>query len=130
MNRTRAAWVGLAVYAAGTFALATQSSQSRPQAAAVLVFEHADKVAHAGAYGVLGGAAALAACGLGPGLPFAARVVAGAVPAAAYGAVDELHQARTPGRDASLGDLAADAVGACAGALLMACWRRPRSRTG
>ena len=43
---------------------------------------------------------------------------------AIYGLVDELHQIPIPGRFWSEWDLAADALGACAGAVMATTWER------
>ncbi|MDP9236635.1 MAG: VanZ family protein [Chloroflexota bacterium] len=76
-----------------------------------------DKVAHFGEYGVLAfllaGATRRYAGGRLTPLLLAACVAV----CMAYGASDEFHQRFVPGRDASLDDLAADAVGSVAGAL-------------
>jgi hypothetical protein len=77
-----------------------------------------DKVAHFGEYSVLAfllaGVARRSARGR-VAMPLLA--VGCIVLAAAYGASDEFHQRFVPGRDAGLDDLAADAIGATAGAL-------------
>jgi VanZ family protein len=77
------------------------------------IFSH-DKLLHAAAYSVLAGlaAAALAWTRLGP----VRGAIVAAFLAAAYGASDEWHQSYVPGRQADAADLAADAVGAIAGA--------------
>ncbi len=77
-----------------------------------------DKVAHGGAYAVLGALLALAA-----GRPLLAIAVA-----TAYGASDELHQAFVPGRTPDVLDLLADLVGASLGAGAVAFLRRRRRR--
>lgn len=69
-----------------------------------------DKLAHAAVYCVLG-LLCLRAChgGLGPlrtGPTLLALLLA-----LGYGAFDELHQSRVPGRDASIADWVADAAG-------------------
>jgi hypothetical protein len=73
-----------------------------------------DKLLHAAAYAVLAGLAvgALARTRLGGLLAAAIAVLL----AAAYGATDEWHQSFVPGRDADAADVAADAIGAVAGA--------------
>lgn len=79
-----------------------------------------DKVIHAGAYLVLSALATLAT----------GRPLVGALLAVGYGVTDELHQSLVPGRFPSLGDLAADAIGAALGAGLVAyLLRRDESPT-
>lgn len=80
-----------------------------------------DKVAHFGEYSVL----AFLLVGAGRRRMRERRItpllLAGCITlAAAYGASDEFHQRFVRGRDAALDDLAADAVGATAGALFAA----------
>ncbi len=83
-----------------------------------------DKLLHAGAYALLGG---LLAGALGRGRLAGVRgVVAAALLATAYGATDEWHQSHVPGRDADPADLAADALGAIAGAAAAAVILRGR----
>lgn len=60
------------------------------------------------------------------GLRARRAAVAAALLAALYGSTDELHQASTPGRDASIADLLADAIGATLGAALAATLPDPR----
>lgn len=76
---------------------------------------HLDKLAHAGAYAVLGWLVARAM-----GARSVKAVAAATAIAALYGASDELHQAFVPGRDPSVADALADLGGALCGALL---WR-------
>jgi VanZ family protein len=47
-----------------------------------------------------------------------------AIASALYGVTDEWHQTFVPGRDASAGDLVADAAGAVIGVTLVLLWRR------
>jgi len=78
-----------------------------------------DKLLHLGAFAVLGGAATIGlrrALTLRPG----AAAALGALCSAAFGALDEWHQSFVPGRDASLGDLLADALGAALAAAAIA----------
>jgi len=83
-----------------------------------------DKVAHFGAYLVLGGLLARAAIRLG--LPAWVPVLLGI----AYGFSDEFHQSFVPGRTATFGDLAADGLGTLAGVILYLYFLRRRvSRT-
>ena len=73
-----------------------------------------DKIAHAGAYGVLGVLVAWAR------LPGGLRSAAlwGLTAALLVGGTDEWLQSMTPDRHGSLADLAADGVGSAAGAML------------
>lgn len=67
--------------------------------------------AHLGAFGTLGALLAL-------GLPLRGRVTRSVVAwsaATIYGVIDERHQARVPGRDASTADVVTDAGGALVG---------------
>jgi VanZ family protein len=84
---------------------------------------HADKLAHAVAYALLAWLLARSARAEAAGV---LALCAGA--AAAYGVLDEVHQAFTPGRDANGWDVAADAAGAAVGVCLR-CWRARRGRT-
>jgi VanZ family protein len=80
------------------------------------LFEH-DKLLHAAAYAVLG---ALVRGAFGVRLrPWVGLSLAIAV-GTAYGASDEWHQSFVPNRSSDSGDLAADAVGAAAGAAVAA----------
>jgi VanZ family protein len=80
-----------------------------------------DKVAHFGEYSVLaflfvGVARRHVRGGRITPLIVGSCIVLGAI----YGASDEFHQRYTPGRDPALDDLAADTIGAAAGALAAA----------
>ena len=77
-----------------------------------LPFAGADKLVHMGVYGVMAATALFA-------FPDVYRVqrrktamMATVLFCFAYGISDELHQSFVPGRDASVGDIAADTVGA------------------
>lgn len=109
MMRAPWRWTPALVLMGLIFALSSLPDPSPP-----VRFAHSDKVLHAAAY------AALAASLLIPGLP--PLRAAGA--AALYGATDEIHQRFVPGRDASLGDWAADLAGAAAAAAGAWAWRR------
>jgi len=78
-----------------------------------------DKLAHASAYGILG-FLALRACHAGI-LPLRALPATLALLLSiGYGALDELHQRFVPGRDASVEDWIADALGAGAATIVLA----------
>lgn len=84
-----------------------------------------DKPIHAGAYALLG-ALALRACHGG-----ILRLRPGATAAAAlltvgHGIFDEIHQSFVPGRDSSVGDVVADAVGMAIALALLHAWTRRR----
>lgn len=108
MRRWGVAWGPAAIWAAFLFFLS--SRQTLP----VDLSSGLDKVAHFGAYLVLGFLFAHGAAWLR--LPFAVAIALGWI----YGALDELHQTTVPGRDASVGDWVADALGTVAGVLLFA----------
>lgn len=83
-----------------------------------------DKLLHLGAYAVLGALVLgwLRGTRLGP----TRALVVAALVATVYGASDEWHQAHVPNRTADPRDLAADAVGALAGAAALAVILRGR----
>lgn len=99
-------WIPAVAWAAGMW---TMSSLPDPPGASLLVVPHLDKVAHAGLFFVLAVLVRFAGAG------WAATVAI----AAAWGVVDELHQAGVPGRDPSGLDLAADLAGAVLGVLVV-----------
>jgi VanZ family protein len=74
-----------------------------------------DKLAHLTAYIATGGLFVRAALGGSRFVPRAAWLAA-AVLGALYGVSDEFHQSFVPGRDASVGDALADAIGSLIGA--------------
>lgn len=89
------------------------------------LFRHEDKVVHASVWTVLG--ALCAAGGVARGWPRRTAVFIAIAIATSYGVIDEWHQSYTPRRDASVGDLVADAFGACLGAIAVArVYRRGR----
>jgi VanZ family protein len=95
------------------------------------MFPGQDKLAHAAVFGILG---VLFIQGLGPrDSPFSVwKVLLITAMVAAFGALDEIHQSFVPGRDASLGDLAADAAGGFAAAVVFrirSSFTRARPRT-
>ncbi len=119
-----AAWGAVVAWAA---AIAWASSQ--PSGGAVpLPGPGLDKAAHLAVFAVLGALAAVALRveGCSPWRSAAA----GAALATAYGGLDELHQRWTPGRVASLADLAADATGAAVGGAAVGGLARRRAGEG
>lgn len=99
-------WVVVIGYSAAIFLASAGPGPDLPPV------EHADKMLHAGAYGVLAGLAAWALA-RGRVRMMTGRLALGAwAIAAAYGATDELHQFFVPGRQSDWRDLAADAIGA------------------
>ena len=83
---------------------------SIPDPPAPSVFRAQDKIAHVLAFGILG---ALFSRSFRPRdrEPRFTRVLLITLMVAVYGGFDESHQMFVPGREASLGDLAADVVG-------------------
>lgn len=131
--RRAAAFLPAALWAATIWVV---SSMSRPTFVPVSAFPLADKGVHFCVFALLGALCAhgLLAWGAAPGSPgrgvavtlaarrwespSAARWAAfalGAALAAAWGALDELHQRFVPGREADAVDVLADALGAAAG---------------
>jgi len=109
-------WGAVGVYALAIF---VASSQSRIPS---LPGRPSDKLLHAAAYAVLS-LLVIAAAAKGRWRAVTGRVVlASAVACVLYGVSDELHQRFVPGRDASVGDVAADAVGAFGAAGAAYAW--------
>jgi VanZ family protein len=114
------AWVPAATWAAFLFFLSSRESLPVDLATGL------DKVAHFGAYLVLGFLLSVAVTRAG--LPLALAVFLGF----AYGLLDEVHQSMVPGRIADVGDWVADAAGTVAGVLayrLTGRLRRDHSRS-
>jgi VanZ family protein len=116
VGRRALAWLAVALYAGVIFALSSIPSGHFPS-----TFSGADKLVHAGEYGVLGGLLAMALGVRARGWAVAAAALALAV---AYGLSDEWHQSFVPGRQSSLWDVAADTVGAGLGIVAVRRWRR------
>lgn len=108
-----AAWCAL-ILAASSVSLRTDAELPRGS----------DKAAHLFEYGVLGFLAARAVHLTRARGSLAAAVLLGALLAFAWGVSDEIHQMFVPDRAAEWTDLAADAVGALAGAGLLGALRR------
>lgn len=87
-------------------------------------FFASDKVLHFGYF--FGGAGLLSAAIFRsrPDLPAARRILTTVAVVAAVGVIDELHQATVPGRDATIGDLIADTLGAIAGGFTFQRFRK------
>ena len=81
-----------------------------------------DKLVHACVFALLAGA-----MGYASGLRGARMVLVGFGGAMAVGIADEWHQMFLPGRSAGLDDLAADAIGAAAGALALLARKRVKA---
>lgn len=86
-----------------------------------------DKLLHAGAYATLG-LLSLRALNGGLRSPQLRPALLALLLAVAYGFSDELHQAFVPGRDASVLDWVADAVGAALAVLVVALVSTARAR--
>ena len=82
---------------------------------------NSDKLAHFGAYGLLG---LLTARALLAAPRRRSAWVGAAIGISAYGAIDEVHQRFIPGRFADVADWAADSVGGIAGLTAMAALSR------
>lgn len=117
MNRWLAAWGPAAAWAAFLFFMSSRSTLP------VGLGSGLDKVAHFGAYFVLGFLLAHATTRLQRAPQVA--IMLGLV----YGFLDEFHQSFVPGRDASVGDWVADALGTVLGVLLFLFVRRTRGPT-
>jgi VanZ family protein len=120
------AWAPAVAWAATIW---TVSSMSAPTFVPVDEFPLADKGVHVGVFALLGAFTAHGLITAHRSLPRAFAL--GALLAAAWGGVDELHQRFVPGRDADLLDVVADAAGALFGSaarVMLAATRRRRAR--
>lgn len=118
------AWGPVAVLA---LLIVVMSSIPADELAAPAIW-HYDKLVHAAVYAALAALLCRALLlGSARGSPVLLAAVA-VVLTTAFGATDEWHQSFTPGRDASAGDLLADALGAVLGAALTAVLYRRRAR--
>jgi hypothetical protein len=107
-------WVPAAIWAAFVFFLSSRETLPVDLSGGL------DKVAHFGAYLVLGFLLAFGAYRMG--LPLGLAILLGF----AYGVLDELHQSTVPGRHADVGDWIADAAGTLAGVFLFVLVTRGR----
>jgi VanZ family protein len=123
MSWPRAWWPALLV-AAGIFAASSTRGSKLPGG----WLPGMDKAVHAAIYALLAALVARAHWLRSGGAPTGRSLVALAGLALAYGVTDEVHQLFVPGRQFELADLAADALGAALGVLLMA--RRMGARRG
>jgi VanZ family protein len=107
--RTITAWVQVGLYAGGIFLL---SSLSSPPLVPAWDLPHLDKLYHTLEYGGLTFLLMRALRLTYPACSSRTVIVWGIILAISYGAMDEIHQAFTPGRMMSVLDFFADAVGA------------------
>ena len=105
------AWLPALAWAAVIFSLSAEPALPAPEV------PYLDKVAHFGAYAVLGACLAFAAHR--SSLPMALAVFLGT----AYGATDEIHPRFVPGRSPDVFDWVADAAGVAAAVYLYSRWR-------
>jgi VanZ family protein len=118
------AWGPAALWCGIIFALSTIPGSAIPE----VDFPQADKLVHAGVYGILG---ALTFRGARMSRPnhSTGRVVAVAVLIAVlYGITDEFHQAFVPRRTPDWRDAVADTIGGLSGALICAAFVARRAR--
>jgi len=122
--RGRWVWLPVAACAAVMLGLSSLPARSMPGSSSLWIY---DKLFHAAEYAAFGfllwRAFALGPSRLSSRLSFAAAlaVVAG------FGAIDELYQLTSPGRDSSAADWIADVIGGSAGAFTAAMWRHVRA---
>lgn len=105
MKRFLRAWGPALLWAALIFTLSSRSRVPGPD------FPNSDKVAHFGAYAILGLALAYGAARSGAAPLW--MIVLGSL----YGASDEVHQSFVPGRSPDVADWVADSAGAIVGVL-------------
>jgi VanZ family protein len=118
VTRALRGWLPALLWAALIFALSSRPTLATPRIAGI------DKVAHFGAYAVLG--ALLSHAGIRSGVPAVPLLALGVL----YGASDEWHQSFVPGRSPDVADWGADVLGVAAGLLLHRRWLRTRSPHG
>jgi VanZ family protein len=108
-------WLPAAAWAATLYFVSSQPTVPAPDV------PNFDKMAHFGAYAVLGALLAFAAHR--SRAPLALAVVIGVL----YGASDEIHQMYVPGRSPDALDWAADAAGVITACYLYTRWRSRRA---
>jgi len=119
LSRAALRWVAPVAWAVVLLWLGQQKGDDLPDSP-LWELPGGDKLAHAGAYAVLGALTAWAA-GLPPQPRALSRAVGwGLAAALVVGLLDEWGQASTPDREASMADVAADLVGGALGAALSA----------
>jgi hypothetical protein len=118
-------WLPSAAWASGIFYLSSKPIRP-PRELFLFSFPHADKVVHAGLFGVL---ATLVYQAMRRSHGSTRRVAAAVaiLVAALYGASDEFHQRFTPHRTSDPFDCAADVTGAAAAVTLLAAAGRRRA---
>lgn len=90
---------------------------SYPVTDSLPLFPHADKLAHTGAYALLGFLFYRAYLTTGIGKRAMALLILSVLSASAYGISDEIHQFFVPSRTADIMDVLADATGSVLGAV-------------
>ncbi|MBM3859920.1 MAG: hypothetical protein FJ395_09755 [Verrucomicrobia bacterium] len=110
MNRLRF-WLPALLWAATIFVLSSMPPVVPPEKKPPLLIIPTDKLAHAGAYALLGGLV-LFALRRAHNMRLPKAVVLAILLASAYGISDEWHQSFVPNRQAGLDDCAANAIGA------------------
>jgi VanZ family protein len=108
-------WLPAAAWAATIYWLSSRPTVPAPE------IPNVDKLAHFGAYAVLGALLAFAAARAG--VPVAVAVLIGVL----YGVSDEIHQMYVPGRSPDVLDWAADAAGVITACYLYTRWRSRRA---
>lgn len=108
-------WIPALAWAATIFWLSSQPALPSPHV------PYFDKVAHFGAYALLGGLLAFATDR--SRLPIGVAVALGVL----YGISDEVHQGYVPGRSPDVLDWAADAAGVATACFLYTRWRSRRA---
>ncbi|HEX5521149.1 MAG TPA: VanZ family protein [Longimicrobiaceae bacterium] len=117
MSRTLRPWAPAVLWAAALFAVSARATLP------IDLHSGSDKLAHFGAYLILG--LALGFARVRTGASFYIVLALGVL----YGASDEFHQSFVPGRSADVADWIADSLGVLSGLLLHHAWSRARRRS-